>query len=151
MGDFNRLDLEPILSNLLIQIVNQPTRNDAILDKIITNLANSYHPVEIAPPIGLSDHHCVIMKPKNPPPRDNSTCKRVVRPMKDSDVREFGLWISEHDWSEVRNASSSNEKCPRARGHCVSVGSDLEPLDISHSNWRHSVLRTNHAHLLEPL
>ena len=67
LGDFNRLDLDPLLSNNFIQIVDKPTCDDAILDKIITNLASHYDPVEISSPFGLSDHNIVLSQgPKIP-------------------------------------------------------------------------------------
>ena len=105
------MDLDAILSNSLVQLVDQPTRNEAILDKIVTNLAAHYNPVEICSPIGLSDHRCVVMKPKAPLPRDSTSRQRVARPMRDSDIREFGQWLCDHDWSEVSSAESVTDKC----------------------------------------
>ncbi|XP_033628919.1 uncharacterized protein LOC117291377 [Asterias rubens] len=111
MGDFNRLELDPLLSNNFTQIVDKPTREDAILDKIITNLASFYNPVEISSPLGLSDHRCVIVRPKSPIRNTNTSKTRVVRPMKDSDVRECGSWLSDHDWLEVISTHDVTAKC----------------------------------------
>ncbi|XP_071808975.1 uncharacterized protein [Asterias amurensis] len=111
MGDFNRLELDPLLSNNFIQIVDKPTREDAILDKIITNLSSFYNPVEISSPLGLSDHRCVIVRPKRPIRNTNTSKTRVVRPMKDSDVRECGSWLSDHDWLEVTSTHDVTAKC----------------------------------------
>lgn len=43
LGDFNKVDIRPICNgNNLVQIVNKPTRQDAILDLIITNFSHRY-------------------------------------------------------------------------------------------------------------
>ena len=74
-GDSNRLNLKPFLniSSKLKQVVDVPTRKnpDAILDTIVTTLAEFYHPPTTLPPLdndptkkGVpSDHLVVYMKP----------------------------------------------------------------------------------------
>jgi len=57
----------------MVQIVNEPTRNDITLDNIVTNLTEHYNPVEIISPLELSDHQCVIERP-----RSSLLCQNVV-------------------------------------------------------------------------
>ncbi|XP_041460838.1 uncharacterized protein LOC121411992 [Lytechinus variegatus] len=113
MGDFNRLNIVPLLQGHgLKQVVNKSTCNDAILDKIITNLDSFYAPITLLSPIGRSDHNGVLWSPDSnhlKPP--NKTQRKVIRPMRDSDVRQFGQWISSHDWSNVRDAGNVDAKC----------------------------------------
>ena len=47
----------------MVQIVNEPTRNDTTLDNILTNLTEHYNLVEIISPLELGDHQCVIVRP----------------------------------------------------------------------------------------
>ncbi|XP_072021915.1 uncharacterized protein [Amphiura filiformis] len=112
-GDINRLDTTQICSgNGLTQVVNKPTRKDAILDKIITTMNRYYKEPEIYSPVGTSDHSSVLWTPLNSlPSKANTTRSRVVRPMKDSNMREFGIWIGERNWSEVYEKTSAVEKC----------------------------------------
>jgi hypothetical protein len=61
MGDFNNLPEANILSYPLIQIVHGATRKTKILDKIFTNVGEFYQQPAILPPIGSSDHNCVLL------------------------------------------------------------------------------------------
>ena len=69
VGDFNRCPSSHLCRRFnLKQIVKQPTRGDAGLDLIITNLKDLYNPPQLPPqlpPTGLSDHNtvlCISMK-----------------------------------------------------------------------------------------
>ena len=62
MGDFNDLDIKEICdAGKLKQIVNVPTRKDAILDLILTNDDNTFYKNPLTlPSIHNSDHLCVL-------------------------------------------------------------------------------------------
>ena len=63
-GDFNHLNLQLIKNHYhLKQIVKVPTRKNAVLDLILTNLAGHYANPEAFPPFGLSDHNTVLTAP----------------------------------------------------------------------------------------
>ena len=64
-GDFNKLDLNPLCRcfNLRKQ-VKSPTRGKNLLDQILTNMSDLYDEVLHIPPIGRSDHQCLILPPK---------------------------------------------------------------------------------------
>ena len=62
-GDFNSFNTDFLYSVLHFrQKVNKPTRGGNILDKLFTNL-QEYNDAVILPPIGRSDHNCVLVIP----------------------------------------------------------------------------------------
>ena len=66
MGDFNRMNINSILrGNNLKQIVTFPTRGNATLDLILTNIQDHYHKPSPYSPIGMSDHDCVLWQPEH--------------------------------------------------------------------------------------
>ena len=64
-GDFNRLNISHLKCQFqLKQLINFPTRGEAILDLILTNLKHFYEvPTRLAP-FGLSDHYTISLIPK---------------------------------------------------------------------------------------
>ena len=66
LGDFNDLPILDICESCnLKQVVEVPTRENKILDLILTNVNNDFYdnPVTL-PSIGSSDHLCVAYTPK---------------------------------------------------------------------------------------
>ena len=64
LRDFNRMNVTNILyAHDLEQLINFPTRGDAILDLILTNIGNCYDNPFDTNPIGKSDHTCIVWKP----------------------------------------------------------------------------------------
>ena len=100
------MDISPIVNcNLkLKQIVKQGTRNQKILDVVLTNLFPYYNAPIIIPPVqpdvpghGVASDHSVPLcvphtDPKNPPKREYKT--KVSRPLPESKIYEFGQWIT---------------------------------------------------------
>ncbi|XP_054755282.1 uncharacterized protein LOC129261248 [Lytechinus pictus] len=114
MGDMNDLDISSlILDPRFVQCVNEPTRGLKTLDKIITNISTYYQLPTVASPIGASDHCVVKWSPLRVITRKNGniTQSRTTRPMKESDIREFGMEILNCDWSPVLSAVHVNDKC----------------------------------------
>ncbi len=65
-GDFNRSKIDTLVKgNGLKQVIKFPTRAQATLDLIITNMDRFYCEPICLPPIGKSDHNCIILKPSN--------------------------------------------------------------------------------------
>ena len=55
LGDFNKLDTDTISRFTgLVQVVNAPTRGQAILDKILTNLKSHYNSPQITPSVWVT-------------------------------------------------------------------------------------------------
>ena len=53
-GDTNRLDIAQLTSGGFTQVVKEPTRQRAVLDKIIMNISGHYPKPRILPPVGHS-------------------------------------------------------------------------------------------------
>ena len=113
LGDFNRTDIRPISrAHSLKQVVNKPTRGDAILDLIITNLSNKYASPSVSSPIGRSDHFTLYWSPLVCK-KKGKVQKKTVRPLLKSHIHEFGRWITSHQWNEVLNAPSTTVKADK--------------------------------------
>ena len=66
LGDFNHLNIQDlVISHNLKQVVTRPTRQDSILDHIITNLKSFYKTPDISAPLGTSDHNVIMWIPKD--------------------------------------------------------------------------------------
>ena len=62
-GDLNRLDIKSLKKHFrLKQIVEKPTRKNAILDLVLTSLHKYYDEPRSFPPFGLSDNNTVTAK-----------------------------------------------------------------------------------------
>ena len=101
LGDFNDLNIIDLCEiSLLKQVVEVPTRNDAILDLIMTNLDNDLYkdPVTL-PKIGNSDHLCVLYVSKDYVKKEILKKKVMIRKFKKSAIIAFGSWITKFHWS----------------------------------------------------
>ena len=76
---------------------------------IMTNFSVHYKDPVPLPALGKSDHVCILWRPKVQVVKHQST-KRTYRPMKDSQLREFGVWIQDEDWSNVLSAENTQQK-----------------------------------------
>ena len=111
LGDFNDFDVCNLASNhSLKQIVNQPTRGNATLDLILTNLHNLYGCPSIYAPLGSSDHNMVQWLPNSENDKWSSPEKYVRRQLRRyprSGIDAFGRWITTHNWFEELGPSPS--------------------------------------------
>ena len=121
-GDFNRLDVTEILDayGALKQFISTPTRKDAILELLLTDLHPFFHPPTTLPPLQVdedkvgsdSDHDIVVLAPKSNCKFKVERTKKTVktRPLPDSGVDKFGKEITSHDWQEVLQTDNIDEK-----------------------------------------
>ena len=66
LGDFNHLNINDlVICHNLKQVVTRPTRQNSILDYIITNLKSFYKTPDIHAPLGSSDYNTILWTPKN--------------------------------------------------------------------------------------
>ena len=116
------LEIKPQLKKHSEKPTRTNTKNPAkssILDNIITDLHNWYQKPKCLPPIEPdsptgkpSDHKTVICEPlnviNNVPTRH--TRRITVRPITDSGVKLFKVWIEAQDWEHVKESPTVDEK-----------------------------------------
>lgn len=106
MGDFNPKS-NPFKAECLTkackldQVVRVPTRGNNTLDYIFTNRPDWYKEPTSLPGLGMSDHDAVLWEPLSYQPLKLKSKVRYSRKFPDSRIREFGMWITHHDWEEV--------------------------------------------------
>ena len=90
-------------------MVKNPTRGDAILDLIFTNLLHRCNSPEILPGIGLSDHNSVIIRPVKSIRKMKAELvfKRTVNPQL---KYSFGRWLVSTDWSFIQELPMCTQK-----------------------------------------
>jgi hypothetical protein len=107
----NDFDVCNLASNQsLKQVVTQPTRGNATLDLIVTNLHNLYNCPSIQAPLGSSDHNMVQWLPSSENNKQLPPVKyvrRQVRCYPRSGIDAFGRWITTFNWFEKLGPSPS--------------------------------------------
>ena len=101
LGDFNNLNIRNLMfSQNLKQAVQQPTRGNAILDLIVTNLHCFYQSPNVSAPLGSSDHNSIVWLPDrcNNVINNNKGVERFIRHFPKSGMRGFGSWAAGHSW-----------------------------------------------------
>eukprot|EP00057_Strongylocentrotus_purpuratus_P013235 XP_011667709.1 PREDICTED: uncharacterized protein LOC100890752 [Strongylocentrotus purpuratus] len=99
LGDFNDLNTAPLHDELgFQQIVSKPTRGHNILDKVFTDSSELYKKPVVTSPISTSDHRTIIIDPINVI-LNSAPRKTTIRPMRDSNIRTFGQWLTSEDWT----------------------------------------------------
>ncbi|XP_042218589.1 IST1 homolog isoform X2 [Homarus americanus] len=64
-GDFNNLHQGRLCASLgLTNLVQEPTHMNSVIDLILTDNPDGYEKPILLPPIGNSQHNCVLVKPK---------------------------------------------------------------------------------------
>ena len=110
LGDFNEFDTSLVECHAnMSQLVTFPTRKDAILDKIVTDIHSFYQDPVKLPAIGKSDHCCVVLHP-NKQVQKPKAVRSYVRPITDSSIRSFGQWITLEKWEAIYAVESADEK-----------------------------------------
>jgi hypothetical protein len=100
-GDFNRLNVTRLVLNhfRLKQIVKIPTRNDATLDLILTDMHKSYNPPQGYPGFGLSDHNTIVATGKIAAQKNNTKKSITIRNQRKGRKLEMGRYLSSIDWT----------------------------------------------------
>ena len=110
-GDFNRLDTKCLRNSFhLKQIVHFPTRGGRTLDLVLTNIAQYYDTPFQRPPLGLSDHMSIEIKPKERSHMDHTTHfikTRDLRPINRLAIRSY---LEAVDVSAMINSVESSEE-----------------------------------------
>jgi hypothetical protein len=85
VGDFNTLRTDQFAKCLnLVQVVDKPTRKANVLDLIFTNCRTKYNSPRILPPVGASDHNCILLWPASIPTSFGGPKYVLYRPLSSS-------------------------------------------------------------------
>ena len=110
-GNFNRLNTGRLQCHFkLKQLVKFPTRGDATLDLVLTNLGDHFSTPECFPPFGLSDHRTVIVQPRTRVPNQHTRKSITIRDIRDSKKMCLGRYLSSINWSVVTSQPSCEKK-----------------------------------------
>ena len=109
-GDFNHLNPRQLCQRFsLRKLVKMPTRGQNILDQFLSNMGELYCEAQLLPPLGRSDHQCILFSPLNQQ-RHGKAISRSVRTFKPDNLRSLGLKLNLESWSAVYEASYVDEK-----------------------------------------
>ena len=108
-GDFNKMKLGSLCNRFdLRKIVKKPTRGNNILDRIVSNMSPLFNEVQHLPPLGRSDHQCLLLNPKcrmSTRPRS-----RTFRPMNCSNLIALEIKLSKTAWDAVYGAENVDDE-----------------------------------------
>ena len=124
-GDFNRLDISGLLRHFCQkQIVKVPTRKDATLDLILTNMHGHYAAPQAFPPFGLSDHNTVLATAIEKKRNNNSKKTITKRDLRTSSKAALGRYLTLIDWPLLFAPLSDCEEMWNTFSEVVSTGLD---------------------------
>ena len=115
LGDFNNLTCSDLLTNHnLVNVVSNPTRNNAILDLILIdkNLLHGFIRCDIYPPLKTSDHNIVHMIGDVTYSPTGTMWQVTLFDYRESNLRRFYNILGGVDWSPLYSQSNDvEEKC----------------------------------------
>ena len=109
MGDFNQMKLNTLCRRFnLKKSVIAPTRGANVLDQILTNMSDLYDDAAHLPPVGRSDHQCLLYSPKIK--LNVKLTSQKVRLTKPHNLAALGLKLNLEDWKSVFQAYDVNDE-----------------------------------------
>ena len=120
-GDANKCSVQQVLSSFgqLRQICSVPTRKNATLEIIITDLWGLYHPPSSIPPLKVdvdkkgkdSDHSIIIFAPKSNQQFSKKSQQKIIkfRPLPQSKIMEFWRIIANYSWDAIYSSSDVDD------------------------------------------
>ncbi len=110
VGDFNKCPISSLLRHFsLKQIVKNPTRNDVILDLILTNMSDFCPQVNVIAPLGRSDHNSVLFTLEKT--NCQNQCNKVtIRRGNARAKRDFNEWLTRINWLDLYRTKSCEMK-----------------------------------------
>ena len=121
-GDFNNLDLKTLCRNFSLR----PTRVKNILDQIITNMASLYNLAIYLPPLGKSDHQCLLVKPKIRVKM--KAILRKVRTMRPNNIATLTIRLNNRNWDKVLTAQGINQKVEKFNQELTTILEQTMPI-----------------------
>ena len=114
LGDFNKMRTSRVTGSFhLKQIVDKPTRKGAILDKILTNMADFYPTPEICSHLGKSDHNIITAIPCLGTTWKHRPCSQTIkttRHVTTETKRTFAAALTAINWSSLYHLSTCQEQ-----------------------------------------
>lgn len=111
VGDFIALNDKTLRSYPLKQIVHQPTRGHATLDKIYTNVAEWYEAPVTAPNIASSDHCSILLLQSYCKPAPDDECQLLYRRHVSTNGKNLlACALNNFDWSVLEYISDIDMK-----------------------------------------
>ena len=108
-GDCNQLDLNSLCRRFNLKtLVHGPTRGNNTLDQILTNMTSTYNVAVHLPPLGKSDHQCLLVKPKKQV--KVKPILRNVRIMRPRNITGLTIRMNEQNWNQVLDARDVDQK-----------------------------------------
>ena len=105
-GDFNHLSPRQLCQKFSQRkLIKMPSRGKNILDQFLSNMGELYHEAQFLPPLGRSDHQCILFSPLNQR-RHRKAISKTVRKFKPANLRSLGLRLNLESWSAVYNLRS---------------------------------------------
>ena len=109
MGDFNQMKLNTLCRRFSMKkSVKAATRGNNVLDLILTNMSDLYNDVVHLPPVGRSDHQCLLNCPKRK--QSAKLFSHKVRLLKPSNLNTLGLKLNLEEWAPVFLANDVDDK-----------------------------------------
>jgi hypothetical protein len=111
-GDFNRMPDHRIKSMLQVkQTVSSPTRENATLDKLFTDMVCFYPVTVVGAAIGSSDHNSIISYPASSRPvRDNTAKTTTTRVMGHNEKVMFAHELQQQRWEPLYRLPTCTEQ-----------------------------------------
>ena len=103
-----RLFLETLSENLLSQIISEPTRDNNILDLLITNNTDSILSVSVLPPFSSSDHNIICAELSRALPRVETQHRRIFL-YSEGDYTSLQQEIRQINWEDLFENKSMEE------------------------------------------
>ena len=126
-GDFNQLDLKSLCRRFnLKRLVDRPTRGNNTLDQILTNMATIYNAAVHLPPLGNSDHQCLLVKPKIQV--KVKPILRKVRTMRPRNIAALTICLNEQNRNQELNARDVDQKVDIFTQHMTSILDETMPI-----------------------
>ena len=112
--DFNNVRTSRVTGSFhLKQIVDKPTRKGAIIDKILTNMADFYPTPEICSHLGKSDHNIITAIPCLGTTWKHRQCSQTIkttRHITTETKRTFAADLTAINWSSLYHLSTCQEQ-----------------------------------------
>ena len=116
-GDFNDFTTDFLTDDFDLQNrVDEATRKDAILDHIWLNedLCDFYpHYANVGPPLGSSDHNCILLSPAYRSNSDESCHSTLVWDFRESYISDFLLRLATTNFEVIKQEISVDDMCSK--------------------------------------